>query len=335
MKNNLLFILNDIYQNMQDKYLKYLILSLFNAIKDNKVDKLDLMYLDLFNYDIIKNEYYNIRDMIDIIVEYFDINKYNDIINIIRINNGLGYDNNYLTKLYKDLVKKNDYNKLNNRFKGLFNLLNDNNLIYNNIGLRILIIKYLLSIDISKLNVYQLSNNRLNDKYSFIVYKNDKVKFYSKLYFIDNDIILSTLQHDNISNVVFTLKDNINYFYGGNNETYNIEQSIDNLKDYQKKYIDKEQLYLDNIAKIEKIINFRYNTKSKNIYLSYDNIINSLFIDIYKNDMLYQLYLDIEQYKKDNDMFKSNALDNDLIIKQESLDYYKYEIDLRDYFINP
>lgn len=352
-KSNLLVVLGNIFNTMQDEYLKRLLVTLFKAISDNKVNKLDLDILNLFDYTYTKYEYHNIKDSIDLILEYFNINKYNDIINVVRINNNLGLDNSYLTKLYNDLVKINDYNSLNNRFKGLFNLLNDNNLVYNNIGLRILIIKYLLNIDISKLNVYQLSNNRLNDKYSFIVYKNDKIKFYSKLYFINNDIILSTLQHDNISNVVFTLKDNVNSFYGGNNDiiTDNNDITTDELDKYKYRYNNnginntiRYLYYLIHKVKIIELIGYpkkdliieydsiKVNDNNQYKYLQYFNK-NYLFLQRY-ND-LKDIYDKIIEYLINQDEFKSNDLNSKQQKQIDSLDYYKYKIDLKDYFLNP
>ena len=351
-KSNLLVILGNIYNCIDNEYLKYLLLSLFNSIKDNELDNLDLKYLDLFDYDKIKYEYHNVKNSVDIILEYFNLNKYNDLINVIRVNNGLGYDNSYLTKLYNDLVKINDYDKLNNRFKGLFNLLNDSNLVYNNIGIRIIIAKYLLSIDISKLKVYQLDNTRLNDKYKFLVFKNNKIKNYSKLYFIGGNIVLSTLQHDKISNVVFTLNE-LNSFYGGNNDiTDNNDLDLDlnkykyefndngiyNVVKYLYYLIDKYDLLEKGIPKYkvnQLVIDYdSINVNDNNLY-RFIRFFNKNYRIIQRYDLLNELYDKIIKYLSDLDDFNSNDLNSKSIKKLDSLDYYKYQIDLKDYFLYP
>lgn len=351
-KTNILVILGNIFSNMNDEYLKSLLVSLFYAIKDGNIKDLDIKYLDLFDYKYTKYEYHNIKDSLELIFEYFNINKYNDIINPIRVNNGLGYDNRYLNKLYKDLTKINDYDKLNNRFKGLFNLLNDNNLVYNNIGLRIIIIKHLLLTDISKLKVYQLDNTRLNDKYKFLVFKNNKIKNYSKLYFIDNNIILSTLQHDKISNIAFSL-DELNSFYGGNNDIidnnnldldlnkYKYEfndNGIDNIVKYLYYLIDKYDLIEKGVPKYkinDLVIDYdSINVNDNNLY-RFIRFFNKNYRIIQRYDLLNELYDKIIKYLSDLDEFNSNDLNSKSIKKLDSLDYYKYQIDLKDYFLNP
>lgn len=352
-KSNLLVILGNIFSTMHDEYLKYLLVNLFYAIKDNKVDKLDIEYLKLFDYDIIKDEYYNIKNSLELFVEYYNINKYNDIINVIRTNNGLGYDREFLNLLYSSLTDLYNYDKLNNRLQGLFNLLNDNNLIYNNIGLRILIIKYLLNIDIKDLKYYQVDNTRLNDKYKFLVFKNDKIKNYSKLYFIDNDIILSTLQHDTISNVVLSLNDNINYIYGGNIEFNDNKDSNLNLNDYKYTFKDNDitksiqYLYylIDKYTLLEQGIPYykvnQYTIDYDSIIVNdnnlsyYINYFNKKYRFIQRYDKLNSIFDRIEQYFINLDEFNSNDLSSDTIKRLDNLDYYKYDIDLKDYFLNP
>ena len=351
-KTNILVILGSIFNSMNDEYLKDLLLSLFEVLRDKDYFKLNINHLDLFDYDIIKNDYYSIRDILDLFVEYFNFNSKYDIINLIRIYTNLGINRDYLDKLLNDLNDNNDYNSLNNRFKGLFNLLNDSNLVYNSIGLKIVICKYLLDIDISKLNVYQLDNTRLNDKYSFIVFKNNKIKNFSKLYFIDNDIILSTLQHDNISNVVFTLKNNVNAFYGGKNDLDNNNNDID-LSKYKYQYKDND---ITNIVKylyylIDKYTLFDLGLPIDEVYnqvIDYDSIevndnnlyryvsfFNSKYMFIQKNDLLLDLYNKIIEYLIKNDEYLNNDLSSNYQKRLDNLDYYKYDIDLRDYFLNP
>lgn len=306
---------------IESKFLKAVVTGLINSLlRDENLNNRFIM--SLFKYEVVKDEYHLIRDILILIEESFNINKYADILNVVRVNNNLGYDRTYLDKLLNDLNKKALKHGLfkNSRFEGLFNLLNDENLLYNNVGLRILILRLLLDIDIKKLNVFTLSNNRLNDKYKHLVYKNDKVKFYSKIYLIEDNIILSTLEHDNIINTAYTLHDNINIFYGGDNDiTKNEDNTTTNeIKESQYTYFDKESSIID---KINFILLVLYNKgliteEIKLNSLSNPFIINevlNIFKDnidfINKHEVLIYRHEDILQYFKDNDEFKSNNVD--------------------------
>lgn len=323
--------------------LKGLIIKLVTLLRnDDELNDMDL--LKLFDYEVIKNEYHLIRDIIELITEYFNINKYSDIINIIRVNNGLKYDDEYLKTLTKKLKDSNNDLFKNNRFEGLFNLLNDNNLIYNNVGLRILIIKYLLDIDIKKLNVFILSNSQLNDEYKHLVYKNDKIKFYSKLYFIKGDIILSTLEHDNIINTIYTLNDNINYCYGGK-----IDKQTNDINDIVLKSNDNKLIYESNDEKILRLISelFDFLGQTNEDYINFKGYdIRDLYFDdipfyldilnkkdnvnnFYRYDKIYNKYLDILKILNDDDEFKSNELkvnqNKDSIITSLFDEYLNYD----------
>lgn len=350
MKKNyeLLMILGNIFNCIQDNYLKSLFMALFKAIETNQIDKLNLEILNLFDYQYIKYEYHNIKSCIELLEEYFNINKYADIINPIRVNNGLGYDNKYLMNLFNEL-DKTKFNTI--RKQGLLNLLSDNNLVYNNIGLRILIIKHLLGRDISKYKFIKLDNNRLKPEYRFMTFKNDKIKFYSKLYFINGFVFVSTLEHDNINNyVLISEKIDINDFYG---ETVVIDkdnQDLSNLKDYQYRYRDTELALLNMthylLYLVNKELDLRYIgeviTEYNNIQVTTDNLeksfitLKSHYVDIIQfNDKMTELYDRIEQIRINSDEFKSNALDKKSIKAEEAEDYFKYDIKLSDYFLRP
>lgn len=343
----LLIQLGNIFNCIEDNYLKALLLALFEALKDNQVNKLDLETLNLFDYSYTRYEYHNIKACIEILEEYFNINKYADIINIIRVSNGLGYDNSYLMKLYNELDKK-AFNTL--RLQGLLNLLSDKNLVYNNIGLRIIILKYLQGVNISKYSFYKLDNYRLGDNYKFLTYKNGKIKFYSKLFFVNGYIIISTLEHDNITNYILLHEnDNINNFYGGNNLIEADNQFIDNLKDYQYRYKDKEAAMLNKAKYLYYIVNRILNADNYSYYLDYnsytvdmDNIgeyirfFNKHYIGIIQTtDKMFNLYHDIINILEDIDLFYSNDINKKSIKQEEQEDYFKYEIKLSDYFLRP
>lgn len=335
-KYEILTILGNIYNCMENAYLKDLIVNLFNDIGNNKFDNLEL--LNLFNYDYTKYEYHNIKDSLELIFKFYGIKKY-DVINKIRINNGLGLDNSYLNYLINQL-DKSKFNTVG--LEGLYNLLTDNNLIYNNIGLRVLIIRYLLNIDISNLNFIKLDNNRLNDNYKHLVYKNNKIKNYTKLYFIKDDIILSTLLHDNIINIIITTNDNINYCYGGDNQVIiNDNQELDNLKDYQYRYKDKQESLFNMIRYLYYIvirikkqketkrtyyINYKFITVNENNYKRYLRFFvdNNEYIN---TDKLKGILSNIEGIVNENDLFKSNDLE-DLDKKTDINEYYLYLGDL-------
>lgn len=221
-------------------------------------------------------------------------------------------NDDYLFNLIEDI----DFNSNSDYIIGLYNLLTDNNYIYNGIGLKIVIAKYLSSLeDINNLKVFKLSNFKLNDEFKFLTFKNGKTLNYTKLYFNNeyNLIIFNTLKNDNIVSVVLYDKTKIN-------DIENIVQSgvitydkdfkhIEDLDSYKYTYYDKEEQYLENKERLEDIFNYRFNTKIYNIKLTYEDIINNFFKDIYYNDLFYAIYKEIIAYEKANDNFKSNDLE--------------------------
>lgn len=336
---------------IESKFLKAVVTGLINSLLRDE-DLNNKFIMSLFKYEVIKDEYYLIKDILILIEESFNINKYADILNVVRLNNNLGYDRNYLDKLLNDLNKKALKHDLfkNSRFEGLFNLLKDENLLYNNVGLRILILRLLLDIDIKKLNVFTLSNNRLNDKYKHLVYKNDKVKFYSKLYLIEDNIILSTLEHDNIINIAYTLHDNINIFYGGKNDIIKSEDNIttNDIKKATYTYYDNESLTIDKVNFILLVLFNKGLLDEKLTINSFSNpyvvsevlnIFNNNIDFINKHEVLFYRYEDILRYFKEQDIFKSNNIDlkndvfsNDYIISGNN--FYTAVIRKNDYIPN-
>lgn len=333
-KNQLMSVIGGIYNSIWNDELKDLLVILFKAIDNNTIDKLSLDVLKLFDYDFISNPktYYNIKDIVDILCQIYDINKYGDIINIIRVSNGLSYDNSYLEFLNKKLFE--DVKLDNNRLIGLKNLLNDNNLVYNNIGTRINILSYLIDNknDIRNLNIFQVDNTRLNDTYKHLVFKNDKKLNYTKLYFINNDIVLSTLKNDSIVNVIYTFNDNINYIYGGSVDLDNNNIHLD-IKSKQYTYVDndlKTKEFICDLINLLKLFDNQYNDLDLNIsdlndnnIFEYISILNKNYDIFYRYDKLQFKYEFILKTLKNLDDFKSNDLDllpNDL----DSYDTFKY-----------
>lgn len=335
--------------------LKERLLDLFNAIKSDSLSDLTLDSLLLFNYDEIDNpkHYYLAQDGVFCICELFGINKYSDIINPIRVNNGLGYDDSFLRFLIRNLKKNVTF--IEERTLGLINLLEDNNLVYNNLGIRINIIRFLINnlYRLSDLNSFQIDNSRLNGDYSYLVYKNNKIKGYSKLGFKDDNIILSTLMHDRVANVVYTFEKNPSIFYGGevdlsDNKIYDIDLNllsykvsngdINNIAKYLYYLIDKYTLIEDGLSSYEAsiyCINYNsINIDDYNIY-EYMRFFNAHYQIIQRYDNLLSMYERIIKRLKQEDDFYNNSLESDSLKRLEQEDYFKYDIDLKDYFINP
>lgn len=238
-------------------------------------------------------------------------------------------DNGYLLHLIDEI----DFNVNNDYIIGLYNLLTDNNYNTNGIGLKVIIAKYLNSLkDLSNLKVFKIDNNKLNRDYRFLVYRNGKTKNYTKLYYNseNNLIIFNTMKNDNIVSVVLydaSKIKNVSEIVLSGVIDYDIDfKHIENLKDYQKKTFEFEENYKSNKEYIEKIFNFRYNTKSVGIKLTYKNIVQSTYFinEIYRNDILYQKYIDCRNYEKQTDNFQSNDLKL-LITTLE--DYENFNID--------
>ena len=72
-----------------------------------------------------------------------------------------------------------------------------------------------------------------------------------------------------------------------------------------------------------------------NIY-SYIRFFNKHYNDIIQvSDKLLGLYETIIQILTDIEDFKSNDLNKTSIKREQNEDYFKYKIDLKDYFLNP
>ena len=246
-------------------------------------------------------------------------------------------DNTYLF----ELLNKINFDINNDYIIGLKNLLEDNNMIYNHIAIKIIIAKYLVDLkDLNKLKVFEVENQRLNEDFKFLVFKNNKIKDYTKLYFKDNMIIFNTLKHDNISSVILTNEDNINNIYGKKEDNIIIKTSNDiDIKKYQYTVVDNEyKVYSFIVDLINVLKNFKEDCKSITIDINdikevnlheYLNILNKNYNIYYRYEKLTLKYEFILKYFEDLDNFKSNELDN--ITTYE--DYNLYEVNLNDYFI--
>ena len=294
---------------------------------------------------ITKKEYSNLVQQLRNKKIENDLKSINKAIKSIKPIEYINYpiDNTYLLDLIDDI----DFNINNDYIIGLKNLLTDNNLVYNTIGLKIIIAKYLLTIDLKDLKILKVDNNRLNKDFKFLVFKNGKIKFYTKLYFNNenNFIIFNTLNHDDIKSVIIYHKDlkNIeNIIYNDittdDITTDNIttdDITTDDIKKYQYRYYDKENKvinYLLDLIQILKYFPKTVNNKdiikiSKNITTDdiidnmdkYYNIILTYENIYYPYDRIYNKFEYIVKYFKDNEKFKSNDLIDDID------DYYTLE----------
>lgn len=289
--------------------------------------------------NLLKDMYYYIRDntidlkenektkLLNLLVSFISLHFKNKKLN--RKNKSVKsieylkepINNDYLLNLIDNI----NFNVNNDYVIGLYNLLIDNNFIYNSIGLKIVISKYLNTLNsLNDLKVLKIDNNKLNDNFKFLVFKNNKIKNYTKLYFNNeyNLIIFNTLKHDNIVSVILydkTKIKNINEIVLKGVVDYDKTfKHIDNIKDFQYTYNNKEEKYLENKDLIVNIFNYRYNLKVYNISFTFENIVKNFYNDIYSNDLIYNIYKDIINYEKSLDNFKSNDID---LIKTTLKDY--------------
>ena len=234
-------------------------------------------------------------------------------------------------------------NKLLYHFKGLINLLEDKNLIYNSIYKRNDIINYLdnfKSLDYFKIGYINI--NDLDKKYAFLSVKKDKIKFYSKIQLINNCIVFNTLEHDNISiKVLYINKKDLKVFYRKNNNNNKIltdnkfNISVNDYKNINK--LNKE----DKIAYYTYLKNNMLNKKNRNLL---KDIKKSSYTSYDETDILYvrnNILSKIEDLKEDLnnlDNFKSNIdivnvildledLNNDLLDLDKKEDLFKSNIE--------
>lgn len=345
---------NQIYQSIKKQiienkanYGKLCIIERY--LKNTDINAFDLSYLSL-NQRLI---------LIDIIHDFkilcLNNNKPNIKIKDLKPIDYIDYpiNDSYLKRLLSDI----DFNTKNDYIIGLKNLLSDNNYNYNTIGLKIVITKFLNDLnDINDLKVLKVKNNYVNDSFKFLVFKNGKTVNYTKLYFNKSKglIMLNTLLSDNISSVILfdsTKNDIHDIDLLIHKNTINDNNDIDNidLKKYQYKAKDKEQT-LFNLIKylyycIDKILNdnnYNYtidynklnvnNKNYKTLLKSIDKHYNDIIV---YSDKLLSIYDNIDSILNDIEDFKSNDIGKDSITIEEQNDYYKYDINLNDYFLNP
>ena len=256
------------------------------------------------------------------------------------INNTLDIEKiNYI----KSRLKTIKSNKLLFHFKGLINLLEDKNLIYNEIYKRNDIIDYLSKFkSLNFFNIGYINISDLDNKYSFLSVKKDKIKFYSKIQLINNCIIFNTLEHDNISiKVLYTNKKDLKVFYRKNNNNKKIlTDNKYNISSIDYKNINKLS-NKDKIAYYTYLKNNMLDKKNRRLlkeihkssYISHDEI-DILFI---RNNLLNKIE-DLKEDLKDLNNFKSNNdivntildledLNNDLIDLDKKEDLFKSNIE--------
>lgn len=110
--------------------------------------------------------------------------------------------------------------KIKYDLQGLYNLLADKNLVYNEIYKRNEIIAYLKPIrGLHNLKVCYIHPNSLKSDYSFLATKGNKTVGFSKIQFINNCIIINTLNTDNITiKVLYSNKNDVKKFLRGYNK---------------------------------------------------------------------------------------------------------------------
>lgn len=264
-----------------------------------------------------------------------NFNKSVKIVNPIvfkPINNTLDLEKieNIKTKL--NTIKSN---KLLYHFKGLINLLEDKNLIYNPLYKRNDIINYLdnfKSLDYFKIGYINI--NDLDNKYSFLSVKKDKIKFFSKIQLINNCIVFNTLEHDNISvKVLYTNKKDLKVFYRKNSNSNKIltdnKFNISSIDYNNINKLDKE----DKIAYYTYLKNNMLNKQNRNLlkdinkssYTSYDetDILNV------RNSILNKIE-DLKEDLKDLDNFKSNIDIINTILDLEDLNQDLIDLDKKE-----
>lgn len=254
-------------------------------------------------------------------------------------------DNSYLYYLLNDIFNK----ELNSDYLiALKNLLYELNFNINHIGVKINIAKYLSKIDLNDLKVLKIKNNYLNKRYAFLVYKNDKTKENkNKLYFIDNVIIVNSLDSDRIFSFALYHKDNNDLNILGKYLNENIKSNdikfIENLNDYKYKYYDKEQKAYNNIIDLldtlqyfkreYKNLNVTFEDLNDNNIYSYFSILRENYKIFYRYDNLKIKYDYIEQFLKDKDIFENQTTEEEnkrSDLKEFDIDYKKYENDFKD-----
>ena len=238
-------------------------------------------------------------------------------------------DDSYLFELLDSI----NFDNINNDYIiGLLNLLTDKDYTINTIGLKIVITKYLMTLNSLKdLKVIQVKNSYLNDDFSFLSYKNDKQVNQTKLYYYSqkNDIIVfNTLFDDRINSIILFDSTKYSYddiYYTVHNKTVNdkikainndIKHIEVNKNSYQ--YDDKEfKLYQYIIDLINVLKNFdnTYNDIiinqidiTNNNYFEYLNIIKSEYLHFYDRPKLWDKYCFILEYLKNDDIFKANDI---------------------------
>lgn len=243
----------------------------------------------------------------------------------------------------KSRLKTISNNKLLFHFKGLINLLEDNNLIYNEIYKRNDIINYLNKFkSLNFFNICYININNLNSNYAFLSVKKDKIKFYSKIQLINNCIVFNTLEHDNITvKVLYINKKDLEVFYRkNNNDKISLEDNKFNISSIDYKNINKLNnkdkiayyTYLKNNMLDKKNRKLLKNIK-KSSYIGHDEI-DILFI---RNNLLNKIE-DLKEKLEDLNNFKSNNdivntildledLNNDLISLDKKEDLFKSNIE--------
>lgn len=104
--------------------------------------------------------------------------------------------------------------KIKYDLQGLYNLLADKNLVYNEIYKRNEIIAYLKPIrGLHNLKACYIHPNSLKSDYSFLSVKKDKILSFSKIQLINNCIVINTLNTDDISiKVLYMNKSDVKKF---------------------------------------------------------------------------------------------------------------------------
>lgn len=243
----------------------------------------------------------------------------------------------------KSRLKTIKSNKLLHHFKGLLNLLEDKNLIYNEIYKRNNIIDYLMNFkSLNYFKIGYININDLNSEYSFLSVKKDKIKFYSKIQLINNCIVFNTLEHDNITiKVLYTNKKDLKVFYKQDNSNKRIltdnKFNISSIDYNNINRLDKK----DKIAYYTYLKNNMLNKKNRRLlkdinkssYISHDEI-DILYL---RNNILNKIE-DLKEDLKDLKNFKSNNdivntildledLNNDLIDLDKKEDLFKSNIE--------
>lgn len=248
-------------------------------------------------------------------------------------------DDGYLEFLLKDI----NFDVNNCYVEGLQNLLRDKNYNYNSIGLKIVIAKYLKTIELEDLNVFRIDNNRLGKRYRFLAYKHAP-KNYSKLYLKDGDIVFNSALADDIQNIVLTVKSDINHFYGGEMNITKNNNDIGNIHQFQYRHKDKEESIFN---QLKFLFVQTYNNVIKRDYggtkYFYELRIDYQGCKVKKDRALKFINeniaycSDIELLEKIEDFYAELGTENNTMDDEKTFisDYELYKINLRDYFLHP